>query len=266
MSGPQYWGSLWKGGLFIYLSLLCIFIGIGIFIFLYDRISAFQIWNLPFWLKLKIPVIILGVAGLGGAIVLFARSEGKKELRLAMKYAEARGWKFSREDTDGLKPYLAEILDDLKFDLHHIRTVAAGQRSLVLFDCSYKRKEASARQNYSYGTACMVRSDRFLSAGPPVKIITRDWTEMMISGKIDMGKPPFTENYLVLSRDPTVAKASINEGIQSIMLEHLEKPLYNPVCVTIGPGGAVVLTGRTFEHERLEGLLDMACRIEEAIQ
>ena len=265
MSDPQYWESLRKAGLFIYLSLFCIFVGIGIFIFLCDRISAFQIWNSPIWLNLKIPAIILGVVGLFTAIIVFARYERKQELRLAREYSETRGWKFSREDTDGLKPHVAEILDDLEFDLHYIRTVAAGQRSLVLFDCRYRNKEASAKHNYTHGTACMVRSHRFPSAGTVVEITTRDWTEVMISDKVGMGKSPFAKKFLVLSKDPTTAKALINDEIQSIMLERLEKPLYNPISVTIGPGGAVVLTSRTFEHERLEDLLDLACRIEEAI-
>jgi hypothetical protein len=88
----------------------------------------------------------------------------------------------------------------------------------------------------------------------------------MTSDKVDMGNSPFAEKFLVLSKDPTTAKALVNMKIQSIMLERLKMTLYNPVSVTIGPGGAVVLTSRTFDHDRLEDLCDLACRIEEAIQ
>ena len=266
MSRSQYWGSLWMAGLFICLALLCIFVGIDIFISVYDRIGAFQIWNSPMWLKLKIPAIILGVVSVFAVIIVFARYTRKRELQLAMEYAKIRGWKFSVRDTDGLKPCVAEILDDLDFHLRHIRTVASGRRSLVLFDCSYKSKKARPRESYSSGTGCLVRSQRFPLAGTPVEIVPRDWTEVMISDKIDMGKSPFAESFLVLSKDSASATAFINKGIQSLMLEHLGKPLYNPVSVTIGPGGAVVLTGRTYEHELLEDLLGLACRIEEAIQ
>jgi hypothetical protein len=266
MSEPHYWGSLMKVALLIGLFLFCVSAAVWIFGFLYDRISVFPIWNSPVWLRLKIPVIVLGVVGFIALVLVFARHQGKKELQLAMEYAESRGWKFSREDTDGLKPHVAEILDDLKFDLHYIRTVASGQRTLVIFDCSYKSKEASARQNYRSGTACMVRSPRFPSMGSSLEIVTRDWTEVMTSDKVDMGESPFAEKFLVLSKDPTTAKAVVNERIQSVMLEHLKKPLYNPVSVTLGAGGAVVLTGRTFEHEQLEDLIDLACRLEEAIQ
>ncbi len=48
------------------------------------------------------------------------------------------------------------------------------------------------------------------------------------------------------------------------MLEHLQKPLHNPVSVSLGPGGAVVLTDRTNEPERLQELIDLARRIESA--
>ena len=98
MRDPQYWVSLPMAVLFISLFLFLIFLGIGIFVFLYNRINAFQIWISPIWLKLKILAIILGVVDLFAAIIAFARYEGKKELQLAMEYAETRGWKFSRED------------------------------------------------------------------------------------------------------------------------------------------------------------------------
>lgn len=50
--------------------------------------------------------------------------------------------------------------------------------------------------------------------------------------------------------------------IQAVMLEHLRKPLLNPVSVSLGPGGAVVMTDPTHEHERLQDIIDLARRIE----
>jgi len=99
-----------------------------------------------------------------------------------------------------------------------------------------------------------------------VEITTRDWTEAMISDKVDMGQSPFAQKFLVLSRDPAAAKEIINQSIQSILLEHAQNPLCNPVSITIGPGGAVVLTGSTLEHERLQNLIDLARRIESAVE
>jgi hypothetical protein len=51
-----------------------------------------------------------------------------------------------------------------------------------------------------------------------------------------------------------------------VLLEHLQSELYNPVSVTIGPGGAVVMTGRTSEPERLHDLIKLALRIEAAME
>jgi hypothetical protein len=72
--------------------------------------------------------------------------------------------------------------------------------------------------------------------------------------KVEMGETPFARKFLVLSKDPGSAKRIVNESIQAIFLENISNPHYNPTSVTIGPGGAVVLTGRTAEPERLQDL------------
>lgn len=71
-------------------------------------------------------------------------------------------------------------------------------------------------------------------------IAGRNWTEVMQSDKVDMGESLFAQKFLVLSKYPAMAKEIVNKSIQSIMLDHSEKPLYNPVCISIGPGGGVV--------------------------
>ena len=119
---------------------------------------------------------------------------------------------------------------------------------------------------YTYGTACLIESNRFHSGGVPVVIAGRDWTEVMQSDKVDMGESLFARKFLVLSKDPVPAKKIVNHSIQAIMLNHLEKPVINPVSVYIGPGGAVVLTGRTSEHERLQNLISLARGIEAIVE
>jgi len=46
----------------------------------------------------------------------------------------------------------------------------------------------------------------------------------------------------------------------------MQKPLSNPVSVIIGPGGAVVLTGRIAEHGRLQDLVELARKLESAVK
>ena len=76
---------------------------------------------------------------------------------------------------------------------------------------------------YSNGTACMIQSDWNRSAVVSVGIDTRDWTEVMIADKVDMGNSPFAQKFFVLSKDPAAVKEIVNDSIQSIMLEHSKK-------------------------------------------
>ncbi len=265
MGDSQYWTSLWVMGLIIFFCLFCLYLGVAVFGFLYDRISTYEIWKSPIWLKLKIPLIVLGVIGFLAAAIAFSRYQGQRELKAAQDYAQAQGWSFSRDAAEGFKAEVAEILFDYKFDLYYVRTVERGWRSLYLFDCSYNNRDASARSNHdSYGTACLVLSHRFRDAVVPAEIITRDWTEVMQSERVEMGESPFARKFLVLSKDPDSAKSIVSESIQAILLQHRSNPRYNPTSVIIGPGGAVVLTGRTAEHERLQDLVELARKLESA--
>jgi hypothetical protein len=267
MGDSQYWTSLWVLGLFIVLSLVCFSLVGSIFSFFYDRISTYEIWNSPAWLKLKIPLIVLGVIGFVAAAIIFSRHLSQRELKAAQDYAQARGWGFSRKAEEGFTAQVAEILSDLKLDLYHIRTVEKGWRRLYLFDCTYNNRNASSKSNHdSYGTACLVLSKRFHDDIAPVEIVTRDWTEVMQSDKVNMGESPFARRFLVLSKDPDSAKRIVNESIQAILLEHRSNPHYYPTSITIGPGGAVVLTGRTAEHERLQDIMELARKLESAVR
>ena len=266
MGDAQYWRSLWVLILFILVSLLIIILGAEGLSFVYERISVWPLWSSPTWLKLKIPLIIIGVICFIAGVIAFARYQERKELQAAQDYAQARGWGFSRNDTQGIKARVAEILSDVDFSLYYIRTIETGQCSLYLFNCAYKNRNAGGRKNYSYGTACLIESKRFRSAVVPVEIVARDWTEVMISDKVAMGDSPFTQNFLVLSKDPVAAKEIVNDAVQATMLENSENSPYTPISITIGSGGAVVLTDRTAEPEQLQEIIDLARRIEAAVE
>ena len=265
MGDSHYWGSLWGLGIIIFLGLFLLILGVGIFVVLYDRIIVWHMWNSQYWLKFKIPLIIIGIIGFIAGVLALARYTGQKELKAAQAYAQARGWGFSRDVTQELKEQVAGIWYNFNFHLYYVRAVETGQRNLYVFDCSYKHKEATARVHDSHGTACLIQSDQFRALSVPLQVVGRDWTEVMISDKIDMGQSPFAEKFLVLSKNPGRAREIVNESIQAIMLEHVNKPLYNPVSVSLGPGGAIVLADRTCEHDLLQDILDLARQIEAAI-
>ena len=266
MGNSQYWTSLWVVGLIILLGLLCFILGAGALSFLSDQIGRFAIWNSPGWLRLKTPLIVLSVIAFLAAVIAFSRHQGQRELKVAQDYAQAQGWRFSRDAAEGFKDEVAKILSGYKFNLYYIRTVETGRRDLYLFDCCYNTPDASARKNWNYGTVCLVRSDRFNSVTAPVEIDTRDWTEVMFSDKVDMGETPFAQQFLVQSKDPESAKKIINESIQAILLEHTSRPLSYRFSVIIGPGGAVVMTGRTAEPGVLQDILELSRRLESSIK
>jgi hypothetical protein len=266
MGNSQYWTSLWVVGLFILFCFFCLYLGSSIFVFLYDRISTFALWNSPVWLKLKIPVIILCVIAFLAAVIALSRHQGQRELKVAQEYAESQGWGFSRNAEESFKNEVANVLSEYKFHLYHIRTVATGQRNLYLFDCSYNSRDASPKSHDSRGTACLVLSDRFHSIAVPVEITKRDWSEVMVSEKVDMGETPFAQQFLVESKDPDSAKRVVNESIRAILLEHMSRTLSYSFSITIGPGGLVVMTGRTAEPEVLQDILELGRRLESTMK
>ena len=80
--------------------------------------------------------------------------------------------------------------------------------------------------------------------------------------EVAMENPLFAEKFLVLSEDPAMAREIVNESMQAMLLEHIGKPEYTPASITIGPGGAVVMTEQDLKHERLPDLIDLARRTE----
>jgi hypothetical protein len=104
MGDSQYWTSLWVLGLIIFICLFCLYLGVAVFGFLYDRISTYEIWKSPIWLKLKIPLIVLGVLGFLAAVIAFSRYQGQRELKAAQDTQP--GVRFSRDAAEGFRPRL----------------------------------------------------------------------------------------------------------------------------------------------------------------
>ena len=275
MSDP-YWQGIRGPALLIALFLLLLFLvafgfGRGMIDFLYDRVGGLQVWKSPIWLRLKVPIIILVV--IGSLVVLFAylRYEGQKEQQAVREYAEGQGWRFSRRDETGeIKGRGEKIFRDFQFDNPYwIRIVETGPRNIFLFNCSYKHRKASATYRNTNKIACLIESGRFRSTGVPVTIGIREWRGDMLSlitwDEVAMGNPLFAEKFLVLSEGPAMAREIVNESMQSLLLEYVRKPYYTPASMTIGPGGAVVMTQQDLKYERLQDLIDLARRIEKTV-
>ena len=272
MSDP-YWQGSRLPALLIALFLLLLFLvafgfGRGIIDFLSDWVGGLQVWKSPIWLKHKVLIIILVI--IGSLVVLFAylRYEGQKEQQVVQKYAEGQGWSFShRDETQEIKARVEKIFRDFQFDdPYWIRIVETGQRNIFLFNCSYKHRKASARSHNSNKIACLIQSERFRPTGIPVTICIQEWGGIMLSlmrwDEVAMENPLFAEKFLVLSEDPAMAREIVNESMQSMLLDYVRRPDYTPASITIGPGGAVVMTQQDLKHERLQDLIDLARLIE----
>jgi len=187
----------------------------------------------------------------------------RKQSQANLEYANAQGWSFSDDDTLGLKSIIDDIYYEQKFEPRTIRTVETGKINLYLFDCNYYGPPDP--RDAQHGTACLIQSEAFKQVGAPVLLRKKTWMEeKFLSDQVDMGDTPFAREFIVLSKNPVAAQQTINGPVQSILLEHAKKPLFNPVEIAIGSGGAVFLTGRTYEHDRLHDLLDLARQIESA--
>ena len=170
------------------------------------------------------------------------------------------------EDTLGLKARVEDLFYDQQFDVNTVRTIETGARHLYLFDCYYHFRVGQSAKG-RFGTACLIQSDAFKRVRSPVLLCERIWTDAwLLSDQVDMGDSPFARAFIVQSKDSVGAKETLNGSVQAILFEHLNATNFNPVEVAIGPGGAVSLTGLTAEHERWHDLLDLARRIEAAMQ
>jgi hypothetical protein len=275
MTDP-YWQGSRLPALLIALFLLVMFLvafgfGQGIIDSLYDWASGLQVWKSSIGRKWKVLVIVLVVVASLGALFAYLRYDGRKEQQAARSYAESQGWSYSPwNDTYGIKSAVEKIFRDFKFDdPHSIMIVETGQTSVFLCDCSYVYRESASRRN-SNKIACLVRSERFRPSAVPLTILIQEWRNIGFSlmrwDEVAMENPAFAEKFLVLSKDPVLAREIVNESMQSMLIEYVGRNDYTPVSITIGPGGAVVMTEQNLKRERLADLVDLARRIERNVK
>ena len=263
MGNSHYWTSLWVVVLFICLGVICIFGFAAVMSFFYERLNGLGLWQSPFWVRYKTPIIvgcvILGIA----ALIAFIHYQGVREEKAAREYAEEQGWGFAKDVPQELSDRVEEIVSYLDIRLHFMRLVENRNRHIWIFDCQYTSKNAG-RKSDQFGTVCLVQSHRFHPIPVPVAIDLRDWTEIMGSDKVDMGKTPFTEKFIVTASDAAVARDTVNDSLQAVMLQYLADEDSGRLSVTLGNRGAVLMTGRITDQTELQNLLKWARSIEEA--
>jgi len=209
-------------------------------------------------------IIAVVVAAVVVLVVLAARSNTKHAKRL-QEFASTQGWGYSRMDTQGLSGRVEEIFVEEKFNLTNIMTVESGVRNVFLFDCVYSYR--NSRGHGSFGTACLIMSDRFKQVDLRVEIIARTRADaLLLSDQIDMGNTEFARHFIVQAKDAVAANGIVNAKMQDMLLEHTKSPLFNPVRIGLGPSGAIVLTGYNGEQERWLDLVKLAYQVESTVE
>lgn len=210
-------------------------------------------------------LIIVCVVGVFAAAVILAARSGSKRAKWLQEFARSHGWGYSRTDTQGLKAKVEDLVGDQKFSLGSIMTVESGTRKVFLFDCGYSYRDYP--QGGNFGTGCLIESDRFQSIISRVEIIARTWVDKsLLSDQIEMGDTEFGRNFMVLSKDPALTSQIVSGSLQTVLLMHKKAPLYNPVRISLGRMGGVILTGYHAEPERWLDLVELARQIESALK
>lgn len=210
------------------------------------------------WLIIACVVAVFVIA------VAVAYRSGNKHAKVLHEFAQARGWSYSRTDTQGITATVEALFPEQKFNLANVMSVESRGRKLYLFECGYRWRRG---RGGSFGAAALIESDRFRVVGSHVEIVERAWSDaLLLAEQVEMEDSEFAQSFIVLSKDPAAARRVARASLQQVLIEHLKAPLRNPVQIALGPSGAVLLTGQHAEPKRWLDLVELAQRLESALQ
>ena len=200
-----------------------------------------------------------------GALILAYRY-GKKHKKVMDDLVAVQGWVLSRNraDAQGVAEKLDALLPDLKCSLTYVMTVETGSRTLVLADGDYVWRSGTKRPQFA--SFCLLESPALKAVGAHVEMCTRTWFDKALLGdQVDMGVSPFAEEFIVQSKDSEAVWKLIDPAMQAAFMDHMAKPLYNPMQITVDSNGIVLLTGAIDQPERWLDLVEFARQIEDCI-
>jgi hypothetical protein len=237
-----------------------------------DQVDKLSIWNIQGLRAFKTPLIVAAVAtGVALLLVLNARSTKKAEMA-QHEFALSRGWAYSESNNDSqgvvekIGAFLKKVFPEKDFDVTSVVTVNPGKETIFLFDCWY-RSGGSGRKT-SVGSACLIQSDSFrLDAG--VDIVPRDSIAgMLLSNQVEMGEREFARHFIVQSKEPGTARKSVTGLMQAALVDQKNALSlgFGRFDVYLGPGTVVVLRWSRASPEDWPAMVDMARRIESAME
>jgi hypothetical protein len=255
--------------IFILCFLLLIMLLVNVLATMSDRFEKLSIWKAEPWSRLKVPIIVATVV-IGIVILLiFAIRGEKKHERQEKEFARIQGWTYSGfNDPEGrtkeLSGKLVKICPEKEFTVMNCMTLESARRSIYLFRCRHRVRDGGGNRHDAL--ACLIESDRFGGVRTQVDISGRTSVDgLLLSNQVDVGNSEFARTFIVTSKDPASAKATVNGSLQTVLLDSNRSSLYYSE-VSIGPGGAVILAGTVTPIEDGPALADLARGIESAME
>jgi hypothetical protein len=193
-------------------------------------------------------------------------SKQKSEMR---SLAATRGWKFLGKDSPELRLWLAEADTDRYYRRDwtpdNIILVEGPPDKVYLFN--YQARTYPGRASSELGTACLAeRSD-----GQPRELVMiyrrsrplPELEEKLLDDIVEVGGPEFRRQFLVRSRRPEIAAATVTSGLQEVLLRQSSSLRWDRVWIA-GRHVLVTVTSR-LKPEEWDELLGIAKRLRGAL-
>jgi hypothetical protein len=215
---------------------------------------------------LVMPTFVLVIA----VFVLWSCYYYSRQKSEMQSLASSRGWKFLGKDSPELRLWLEEMDADTDRKGHwrpeNIILVEGTPDRVYLFN--YQATTYPGRASSEHGTACLAeRPDG--QTREPVMIYHRSrllgkLEEKLTDDKVEVGGPEFRREFLVRSRRPGIAAATVTSGMQQeVLLRQTSSLKWNRVWIA---GRRVLVTVTLpLKPEEWDELLGITTRLRAAL-
>jgi len=217
---------------------------------------------------LVMPAFVLVVA----LLLLWRWYYYSKQASEMQSMAASRGWKFLGKDSPELRLWLEEADTDLDnrrdWTRENIILVEGPPDKVYLFNYTARSYGGGARGSTpENGTACLAERPH----GEPRELVMiyrrsrllGELEKKLLDDEVEVGGPEFRQEFLVRSRRPDVAVATVTPGLQEVLLRQASSLMWDRVWIA-GRCAFVTVTLR-LKPEEWDELLGMTKRLRAAL-
>jgi len=173
--------------------------------------------------------------------------------------AASRGWRFLGKDRSDLRAFLEEMETDTYVTWRPNNIILTGDSPNTVCLFNYQVDRGTGKTGSSgFGTGCLVERPGGRARG----LVTIDRRPRLFSGEwfyediVNVGGPEFRERFLVQSRQPDLAAATVTTGVQEVLLRQTPGLIWNRVW--IAGGGVLVTVTVPLKPEEWDELIGMS--------